>query len=251
MKITLVSGGFDPLHSGHIRLIESAASLGDYVIVGLNSDDWLIRKKGKAFLSFDERETILRSLRLVNEVQSFDDSDDTACDFLINVRKQYPDADITFCNGGDRKQGNVPEESVEGISFVFDAGGNEKINSSSTILSRWANNIIERDWGIYSVLYDRAFQSDQHVKVKELVVEAGKGISLQKHFHRNEFWLIAQGECTIFDGTKDITLGTNDFIFVPKETKHQIKNVSENACHIIEIQYGNKCIEEDIERFNV
>lgn len=249
MKITLVSGGFDPLHSGHIRLIKSAKTLGDYVIVGLNSDEWLVRKKGKAFLSFNERKTILESLRFVDEVQSFDDSDDTACNFLINVKKQYPNDEITFCNGGDRKQGNVPEASIKGINFVFDAGGNEKINSSSTILSRWANNITERVWGIYSILYDRVFQCDQHVKVKELVIDPGKAMSLQKHSFRNEFWLVAHGECIVYNGVEDVKLTTNDFIFVPQETKHQVKNISNNTCHIIEIQYGNKCIEEDIVRY--
>ena len=79
MDVVLVTGGFDPLHSGHLAYFKAAKQLGDKLIVGLNSDEWLIRKKGKPFMPFHERIEIIKGLSVVDEVISFDDSDDTAC----------------------------------------------------------------------------------------------------------------------------------------------------------------------------
>ena len=79
MTTVLVTGGFDPLHSGHIQYFKAAKSLGDKLVVGVNSDDWLIRKKGRAFMPFVERASIIRELNMVDRIIAFDDSDDTAC----------------------------------------------------------------------------------------------------------------------------------------------------------------------------
>ena len=78
MKVVLVTGGFDPLHSGHIKYFEAAKQLGDKLIVGLNSDDWLARKKGRPFMPLQERLTLVKALSVVDEVLTWDDSDDTA-----------------------------------------------------------------------------------------------------------------------------------------------------------------------------
>ena len=103
MKISVVSGGFDPIHSGHISYINAAKKYGDYLIIALNSDKWLIAKKGKAFMAFEERKTILENLKSVDEVVDFEDDDrGSAMNALHKIKDKYPDAKITFCNGGDR-----------------------------------------------------------------------------------------------------------------------------------------------------
>jgi D-beta-D-heptose 7-phosphate kinase/D-beta-D-heptose 1-phosphate adenosyltransferase len=134
MKIVIVTGGFDPVHSGHIRYLNAAKALGDVLWVGINSDAWLERKKGRAFMPFDERETILHNIKSVDAVMRFDDSDGSACALLESVKKNWPYAEIIFANGGDRTDQNIPEMSVTGVNFAFGVGGFEKNNSSSWIL---------------------------------------------------------------------------------------------------------------------
>jgi cytidyltransferase-like protein len=109
--IVVVSGGFDPIHSGHIQLIKEARALGDQLIVGINSDEWLARKKGRAFMPWQERLCVINNLQQVDEVYTFDDDDGTACHLLQQVRAHYPADRIIFANGGDRTQDNIPEMS--------------------------------------------------------------------------------------------------------------------------------------------
>lgn len=139
MKLVLVTGGFDPVHSGHIEYINAARKLGDYLFLGLNSDDWLTRKKGKPFMSWHERHIILSNLRSVDDVFAFDDSDNTAIDAIRRVREENPEHTIIFANGGDRTKENIPEmeAGIEDIDFIFGVGGTDKINSSSWILKKW------------------------------------------------------------------------------------------------------------------
>lgn len=143
MKIVLVTGGFDPIHSGHISLLNQAALLGDKLIVGINSDDWLTRKKGQPFMTWQEREIIISNLHMVNEVISFDDSDNTAIDSIRKVKEKYPNYGIIFANGGDRTKDNIPEMVFDDVEFVFGVGGNDKANSSSWILEKWKNRNIK------------------------------------------------------------------------------------------------------------
>ena len=98
-QIVIVTGGFDPLHSGHLEYFKCAKTLGDVLIVGLNSDDWLRRKKGKSFLPYYEREQVLLNLKAVDNVISFDDEDDSAIAAIVKVRHFYPNAFIVFANG--------------------------------------------------------------------------------------------------------------------------------------------------------
>ena len=138
MKIIIVSGGFDPLHSGHIKYFKSAKDFGDKLIVALNSDQWLIKKKGKFFLPFEERKIIIESLSVVDSVIDFeDDETGSATNALIKVKEIYPNDDIAFANGGDRNKENIPEMTVDKIKFLFGVGGNDKKNSSSWILKKW------------------------------------------------------------------------------------------------------------------
>ena len=138
-SIVLVSGGFDPVHSGHISLIQEAANYGDVVVL-LNSDEWLSAKKGKEFLQYKEREIIMGSIKKVIDVISFDDSDTTCIDGIRKVINKYPNRKIKFANGGDRNNKTTPETKFcenNAVETLWGIGGNTKKNSSSWILKRW------------------------------------------------------------------------------------------------------------------
>jgi len=253
MKIVVVSGGFDPLHSGHISYFQSAKKLGNKLIVALNSDDWLIKKKGKFFMPFDERKTIIENLAVVDVVIDFDDDDIGSCkNGLKKIKKLYPSDDILFCNGGDRDNTNCPEMSIKGIEFLFGVGGDDKKNSSSWILKKWQYEHETRLWGSFYNLF--TFKDKINVKVKELIVNPKKGMSFQKHQYRNEIWFISKGKCyvnysdTDSNDAKKIKLKLQETFFVKKGSWHQIVNPYDDPCHIIEIQYGKKTDEDDIER---
>jgi len=131
-KTVAVSGGFDPLHRGHVRMIEQAALYGEKLIVFLNNDDWLMNKKGYVFMPFQDRAEILYALGTVTLVIPAGDEDGSVCSSL---RKFKPDV---FCNGGDRFEDNVPEKAVceeLGIEMVFNVGG-KKIQSSSELVDK-------------------------------------------------------------------------------------------------------------------
>ena len=248
-KIVVVSGGFDPLHSGHIKLIKEACLLGDMLIVGINSDEWLTRKKGRAFMPWTERLCILNNLSTVDEVYTFDDDDGTACHLLYQVRAHYPDAKIIFANGGDRTQENIPEMTVEGVEFVFGVGGENKANSSSWILEEWKAPRTERPWGYYRVLHEVP-----GTKVKELVVNPGQSLSMQRHSERAEHWHVSEGQCVVHSLTEHghemptKTLEKHDQYRILVNEWHQLTNPFDKPCKLVEIQYGTACVEEDIER---
>ena len=241
--IVVVSGGFDPVHSGHIKLIKQARLLGDMLIVGINSDEWLARKKGRAFMPWQERLCILNNLSSVDEVYTFDDEDNTACHLLQQVRAHYPNSRIVFANGGDRTQENIPEMSVPGVEFAFGVGGEDKANSSSWILQEWKAPKTERPWGYYRVLHEVP-----GMKVKELTVNPGKSLSMQRHAMRREHWVVEEGECKVEKEFGALFLRTHETIHIPIGAWHQLSNPFDQPCRIVEIQYGDKCIEEDIER---
>lgn len=144
-RIVIVSGGFDPIHSGHLALLKEAreiAGLDGTVIVGVNSDNWLTKKKGAPFMPIIERINILKAIRYVDDVQTFDDIDGTAINLIKNVRYAYPNDEIIFANGGDRTSNNIPELAVAeqyNVSYYFGVGGDYKMNSSSWILNKWTS----------------------------------------------------------------------------------------------------------------
>ena len=135
-KVSLVTGGFAPIHSGHIAYFKRAKDLSNYLIVGLNGDPWLKRKKGQYFQCWTERADIIRHLDMVDAVISWDDANDSACG-AISKCLDISDK-VIFCNGGDRIKTNIPE--IEGygddprVEFQFSIGGDNKMNSSSWIL---------------------------------------------------------------------------------------------------------------------
>ena len=250
MKISVVSGGFDPIHSGHISYINAAKNYGDYLIIALNSDEWLVAKKRKAFMPFEERKAILENLKHVDEVIDFTDDDNwSAINALEKIKDKYPKAQITFCNGGDRGKDNIPEMQVEGYEFEFAVGGDNKANSSSWILKEWQYPTERRVWGEFSDLFQ-----DDVVRVKELIIEPGKGISYQRHFYRGEIWHLVSGQAMIKTSkgspsnyTYDYLTSGQHFSVVPYEW-HQIKNIGREPLRIIEIQHGSYVDEDDIER---
>ena len=252
MKIVLVTGGFDPIHSGHISYFKAARTLGDMLVVGLNSDEWLERKKGRAFMPWNERLCIINNLSMIDEVYTFDDSDGSAKHFIQQIRAHYPDAELIFANGGDRTAKNIPEMDVEdfNLRFEFSVGGDDKKNSSSWILEEWKAPKTERPWGYYRVLHE----NNHEVKLKELIVEPGKRLSMQKHQKRSEHWFVSEGTATVYTINKSTDtelLGTYnkfDHIHIQKNEWHQLCNENDQPLKIIEIQYGERCEEEDIER---
>jgi cytidyltransferase-like protein len=249
-QIVVVSGGFDPIHSGHIEYLKGAKHHGNYLIVALNSDEWLIRKKGKYFMAFQDRKIILENLSMVNEVLSFADDISGSCiNALETIKRKYPGHKITFCNGGDRNKNNIPEMSVKGIHFSFGVGGENKTNSSSSILRDFKFKKEERVWGKFYDLF-----VDNDIKVKELIILPGKGMSFQKHEFRNEIWFVSKGTCIVNFSDRgpnnyvEKVLNKWDSFKVNKNEWHQLINNTNHDCHIIEIQYGNKISEDDIER---
>lgn len=250
MKVVLVTGGFDPLHSGHIAYINAAKKLGDLLVVGLNSDEWLTRKKGQPFMPFDERLAVIGTNHNIDYIINFDDTDDSACNAIQAVREKFPDATIVFANGGDRTKNNIPEMDIidDNIEFVFGVGGETKKNSSSWILQEWKAPKTERSWGYYRVLHEV-----DGCKVKELTVEPKQSLSMQKHKYRTEHWIVTEGRCKLraYDN-KGILVETthvkHDTIIIDPDAWHQLINPFSKPCKIVEIQYGKKCTEDDIKR---
>jgi cytidyltransferase-like protein len=249
-RVVLVTGGFDCLHSGHIEYFKAAKALGNILVVGVNSDAWVARKKGRAFMPSIERIAIIENLKMVDHCILFDDNDGTAIEAINNVKLMYPNSHIVFANGGDRTQDNIPEMKCKDVEFVFGVGGMEKRNSSSWILDEWKAPKTEREWGYYRVLHDVL-----GLKVKELTINPGKHLSMQKHYNRSELWFIADGQATVGEYSRVYPttiqtphLNKHSTHRIPEEQWHQLANPYNKPCRIIEIQYGDFCVEDDIER---
>jgi cytidyltransferase-like protein len=251
-KIVLITGGFDPLHSGHIAYIKAAKALGETLVVGVNSDAWLTRKKGAAFMPFYERLNIVKNIQEVDYVIEFNDDDNSAKLAIKLARQTWPDHKIIFANGGDRTQANIPEmdSGIDNVEFVFGVGGEDKKNSSSWILQEWKAPKTERSWGYYRVLHENG----KEVKVKELTVDPGQCLSMQKHEHRAEHWFIVEGTAEIYTinrSTDQELIGVfhkHQSLHIAKTQWHQLCNPGNVPLKIVEIQYGEDCKEEDIER---
>jgi len=140
MKLAIVSGGFDPVHVGHIELFERAKDMADDLCVIVNDDSFLERKKGKPFMPLNERVKIIESLKPVTMAVESSDEDDTVCNTLTWIRALYKSKykHMMFCNGGDRiSKGETPEHLIceqIGIKPVYGLG--EKIQSSSWLLKK-------------------------------------------------------------------------------------------------------------------
>ena len=249
MKIVIATGGFDPIHSGHIAYLKAAKQLGDILIVGLNSDAWLERKKGAAFMPWNERYAVVSKIKYVDQTTYWDDSDGSAIKLIEEIKQGYPYAEIIFANGGDRTATNIPEMSVAGVEFAFGVGGEDKANSSSWILQEWKAPKTERPWGYYRVLHEV-----NGTKVKELTIEPGKSLSMQRHANRAEYWHVSEGQCVVEQQMENgymmptLELTEHSGVHIPTHSWHRLNNPFNAPCRIVEIQYGSSCSEDDIER---
>ena len=251
--IVLVTGGFDPIHSGHIAYLKTAASMGDTLIVGLNSDKWLIRKKGKSLMPFKERQALFDNFRFVDWTISFDDADGTANDAIKKVRNFFPVEKIIFANGADRAYNNIPETGFDdsNLEFAFGIGGDDTQNSSSWVSEEWTAPKTERPWGYYRVLHEVG----ANTKLKELTVMPKTCLSMQRHDSRAEFWFVAEGQATVYtldeastDQEVKCQLTMHEHTFIKLNEWHQLCNETDQPLKLIEIQYGERCVEDDIER---
>jgi cytidyltransferase-like protein len=236
METICVSGGFDPLHEGHLQMFRDAAKQGRLTVI-LNSDNWLLRKKGFVFLPWKQRAVIIADLRPVAEVAVVDDADDTVCEALRRLQPRY------FANGGDRKPGNTPEISLcaeLGIEMLWGVGGGKADSSSDIARKAW----VTRAWGHYVTL-----DEGKGYKVKKLVIAPGKSISLQYHRHRSEYWYMAGPSARVRLGgsEKDIAQGAPPVV-VEKNVVHRLSNAGDTPLVVIEIQSGDYLEEDDIIR---
>ena len=251
--VVVVSGGFDPAHAGHVAMIRAARALGTFLVVGVNSDAWLERKKGRAFMPWHHRAAVMRAMLGVNEVMSFDDSDGSARDLLEKVKRQFSTSRVIFANGGDRTADNIPEMSVTDVEFRFGIGGKDKQGSSSDFLKEWKEPTTPRPWGEYRVVYQGGEMARQ-TKVKELTVEPGKSLSMQRHRARSEFWFVVSGMCDVYASMPSgytlppRTLRPHETMEIKAQEWHQLTNPYNGPCKIVEIQFGSECEESDIER---
>ena len=248
MKIVLATGGFDPIHSGHIKFLKNAKELGDILVVGINSDEWLERKKEKSFMPWNERLAIINNLQMVDEVFTFMDDDDSAINFIKQIKAHYPKDELIFVNGGDRTADNIPEMVFDDVEFVFGVGGEDKRNSSSKLLEEWKPQPRIRSWGYYRVLHEDSTGGNPKTKVKELTVDPGSSISLQRHQFRREYWVVTSGTATVELEGQPKTLGIHEDVEIPIGWWHRLSNKTTMPLRIVEIQTGMKCDEEDIER---
>ena len=258
-KICLVTGGFDPIHRGHVEYFKAAKNLGYFLVVGLNSDPWLERKKGYQFMPWDEREAVVSAMSSVDKVISFNDDDGTAC----NAIKECLDIsnEVIFVNGGDRQAGNTPEQdkydSDLRVHFEFGIGGNDKLNSSSWVAQEFAEKYLKTllpkgvndtvtivaPWGHHT-----SFIDDEGFKVKQLNVNPDSKLSLQKHQFRSEHWVVTRGEAVVEIDDQTMTLGEGDYVFIPLTSVHRLSNETDKELIVVEVQCGKRLEESDIVR---
>ena len=243
----LVSGGFDPVHIGHLRMFQDAKNLSNKVILLLNNDEWLVKKKGKPFMTEEQRKEILEEFQSISEViiQTF--SDQSSCKAIEEFVLKNPNKTICYCNGGDRSNiKNIRESEIckkLGVNLEFGVGGEEKIESSSQLTKNYLGNIEKRPWGNYHII-----AKNIGYQIKEIRVSQGSKLSLQKHKDRSEFWQIVEGMSKITIGSKEYFLKEKEHIHIPKNTVHRIENIGNKELILIEIQLGQNLNENDIIR---
>ncbi len=237
-RLVAVSGGFDPLHIGHVRMFREARKLGDKLVVIMNNDHWLRMKKGFVFMPQKERAEIIGHLPFVDRVVFTDhkknDTDKSVSRTLAKVR---PDI---FANGGDRMSKNTPEVALcksLGIKMVFNVGKGGKVQSSSWMISnarRPASKSV-RPWGEYY-----GWDQGGGWNLKTLYIKPNKRLSLQYHHHREEWWLLVEGDAmaTVHEGenAKTIPLKKGEVFRVGKKQVHRLS--SKRGGVIVEVAYG-------------
>ena len=254
-KYIAISGGFDPIHSGHLNLIDDASKIASVIAI-VNNNDFLLSKKGFIFLDENERLQILSSIDGVDEIFLSIDEDHTvnkSIQYLVDSGKNIE----FFGNGGDRKSlEDIPEGEVcknNNIELVFNLGGEKSQSSSALAVSLYDQiqrknkiaNIIEKPWGYY-----KTFITEGEYLLKKIFVNAGEELSEQSHKYRDEHWIVVSGKVDVLANNKIIKKVMNDHIFIKKNTKHKIINRYGEPAIIIEVQTGVILSEDDIIRYN-
>jgi len=239
LKWVAVSGGFDPLHIGHIRLFKAARKLGRRLVVILNNDKWLKLKKGFVFMPQKERAELIRSFPFVDRVVLTDHrGDDTDMSVARTLKKLKP---AIFANGGDRGQRNTPEDDVckeLGIERKYGVGHGGKIQSSSWMTRDAARGVARsvRPWGVFY-----GWDEGKKWKLKTVYIKPGKRLSLQYHHHRSELWTLVEGDATATieaSGVrKKIPLIVGQTFSVPTRAVHRLE--SKRGGVVAEIALGD------------
>ena len=256
VPFVIVSGGFDPLHEGHLEMIKEAAKLGKVLVI-VNTDKFLLAKKGFHLQNESLRSQIMQSLSNVHESIVSIDKDMTVNSTLTKIRKKYPDQKLIFANGGDRTNTDSVPESLMcknlNIDMKFNIGG-EKINSSSKIfenaetqffssLDPLKNIDIKKPWGSYKNLF-----KNKDFLIKVIIIKPGAELSRQYHEHRKEVWIMLRGKLFLQINNESITLLPGDYIGIDKKSIHYAKNYSDSDAVFAEVQFGDKISEGDIVR---
>jgi len=237
----MVSGGFDPIHIGHVRMFEQARMLGDKLVVVINNDNWLRSKKGYVFMSSEERKEIISMFPFVDKVvltsHKKDDTDRSVCRELAKIK---PDI---FANGGDRKSTkDIPESAVckeLGIKMVFNVGAGGKVQSSSWLARDASRNFARsvRAWGEFY-----GWDAGKNWKLKTMYLKRGGKVSMQYHEHRSEHWMLVEGDAQVVlqhaDGkTHKTEMKKGEVMFVDAHHAHQLS--SKGGGIIVEVSLGD------------
>jgi len=244
-----VSGGFDPLHIGHVRMFKEARKHGDKLVVILNNDHWLKNKKGFAFMPQKERAELIQSFPHVDRVVITDHKpNDPDRSVVRTLRKLKPQV---FANGGDRKPNGdpVPEVAVckeLGIQVVYNVGKGGKVQSSSWMIRDASRHVARsvRPWGEFY-----GWDQGEWWYLKTLYIKPGKRLSLQYHNHRSERWVLVEGDAeaiTVENGVeKQTALKIGETFTVGQKTPHRL--TSKKGGILVEVAVG-KFDENDIVR---
>jgi len=237
----IISGGFDPIHIGHLRMIKDASKLGTKLIVIANSDRFLVDKKGYAFMPIEERLEILESFDGVDKAVESIDDDLTVCKTIEWLTQEEDIA--CFANGGDRKnEDDIPESMIcekYGIEMVFNVGGG-KIQSSSSLVQ----GEVKKPWGSY-----KTFERGDGYLLKRMTINPGEILSLQSHENRSEFWYVSEGIATVECDDNVFKLKKYESTNIPQKSKHRLSNKSNELLKVIEVQIGDLLSEDDITRY--
>lgn len=239
-KIVAVSGGFDPLHIGHVRMFKEAKKFGDKLVVIINNDNWLQNKKGFAFMPEKERAELIKAFPFVDKVVLTDHGPNDSDRSVVRTLQKLKPA--VFVNGGDRKPNGDPVPEVTfckklGIKMVYNVGRGGKVQSSSWMIKDAARHVARnvRPWGEF---YNWDTGKKWHLKT--IYVKPKSRLSLQYHKHRSEQWVLIEGEAialTHIDG-KEVQkpLKYGDIFWVERGVPHQL--ISDRGATIVEVAFG-------------
>lgn len=259
--VVAVSGGFDPIHFGHVRMFEKAKALGDELVVILNNDAWFSIKGRTLFMPGRERKKIIEALKPVDRVIlskhkfSKEKYDKNTIEYSVCRELEELKPDI-FANGGDRFKSDVPEVATckkIGCKTVFGVGDGGKVQSSSWLLEKYFKKIHQieknslvgiRPWGKYEILAE-----GKNHKVKKITVMPKASLSLQSHKKRAEHWVVVKGTAKVVNGENLLTLHENESTYISIGAKHRLSNPGKTKLEIIEVQTGDYLKEDDIIRY--